>query len=360
MMQHLQRCVSGGAERKWLGACGIHAYIVCMNANPRIAARTGRVAFGQCGCAALVAAALWPVANLSAEPKMQMTAPMAEPARGETARVSQSMQSGTETAVSGGAVTVTEVTLAGPKLSDRVGRTIVKRDAKGNFQRIGGRPEIAALAAMSLDEVTRARVKHVVAERNVAVGVLLVKRIEQTQAIADAIDRKDKERSDALMNELFTEFDPLKMRGPMLGELVQVLSFDEVAELARIDNEYWEAWTQWELRGKKEKDRTPEACEKLEDRLAFQLFQEDVRRAYDTILKPYREKIDKLCEEINPTPEQREAVIKLVIQYLQSSRLEATEEQRREFLQGLYGVLDEPRRARLFAVVAREVAAGTW
>jgi hypothetical protein len=257
-------------------------------------------------------------------------------------------------------VEVTEVALGGPRVPERVARTLVVRDAKGGFKRIDGRPEAAALALLDLDPETLERARDAVTDRAVTIGVLLIDHLDQAKAIADAMNGKDRDRASELVSDLWKKLEPDSPRDPLMAGLSQVLSVEQIAETHRLVDEYWDAWVQWELRARKSKERTPEVCAKTEQRLSLELFKDELRRAYEATLKPYREKLDKLYELIDPTPDQREAIVSLVIDYLRTTRTKATVDQRRALLSGIYKALDEDRRAKLFDIVAREVAAGTW
>lgn len=239
--------------------------------------------------------------------------------------------------------------LGGPRVPVSVAKTLVRFNARGEFQRAEGRPEEAALALLNLDAATRDKARVVVVDRAVALGVALVSDIDLVKKAADFLEAKQRDKAVEVVREIYDHFEPGHERDPLREKLHAVLGPDESMEFDRLVDEYWAAWIDWELRNAK--DKGDKARERVRDRLAFQLFQEEVRRSYDATLKPYRERLDALFERLKPTPEQRDAIRGVVTDYIRETRLKPTPEQRAAAIMKIYAALDDERRAKLFEMV---------
>ncbi|CAG0982611.1 hypothetical protein PHYC_01850 [Phycisphaerales bacterium] len=249
-----------------------------------------------------------------------------------------------------------EGVLRGPTVPEQVARTLVRRDARGNFQRLDGRPEDAAVALLELEPAAREQAKSVGGDRAVSVGILLIDHIDQVKVIAEANEKGERDRAAELLRDLRKEFEPEPSRNPLLPKLAEVLTNAQEAELMRLVDDYWNAWIDWELRNSK--DKSEKARERVAERLSFSLFQQEVRQAYERVIKPYRDKIEGLYLALDPTDEQREAIREIVIGYIREARTRPTSEQRRAVLGKIYRALDEERKARFFDIVAKEISAG--
>ncbi|MDX2132546.1 MAG: hypothetical protein SFY69_10900 [Planctomycetota bacterium] len=245
-------------------------------------------------------------------------------------------------------------TLRGPDVPREVKTTLVQRDARGNLRRVEGRPEDAALALLDLEPDVRERAKSVASDRAVRLGTRMIEDIERVRVISDATQAGDRERAADLVREFWHEFEAGEPREPLLAEIAGMLTTEQAASLRRLTDEYWNAWIDWELRNSK--DTSERARERVRTRLAFQLFQDEVRQAYERIIKPYRDRIEGLYGALDPTPEQREAIRDVVIAYVKESKAKPTPEQRRAVLGKIYRLLDEERRAKFFDLVARDVS----
>lgn len=254
--------------------------------------------------------------------------------------------------------------LSGPVVQERVGRSIVRHDARGEFRRVSGLPEESAVGLLGLDDQAREYCRGVFAERRLAMGVLLADHLDESFAYGDSIQKRERE----ITSELTTFFrDRWELsRSPSLAwgrsdlvlTLAVVLSPEQYVELERMLNEYWQAWVAWELRTRR--NPTEADCERTRLRLERTIFSEELRRAYDDQIRPYKEKLEKLREATDPTPEQWEEIRGAVAEFLRESRLRPRAEHRRELMGRMYRALDEDRRAKFFELVAAETAGGTW
>lgn len=236
--------------------------------------------------------------------------------------------------------------LSGPTISDQAMRSLVHRDMQGRFQRVEGRPEVAAIAQIPIDPVRRAEARRVVEDRAAALRSHLVEHIEMIRASTDASLAGDTEKVRRIQYELYQLFDPTGERSPLLAPLAGVLSRTEYDELARVVDECWDAWIAAESDARMMDSGPPDG---LESRLVYELYQRELAYAYEDTLRPFQQRLDRIYAVVEPTDEQRAAIRGAVIKYIGDAKLTPTAEQREELARTIYDALDEPRRFRLFA-----------
>lgn len=247
--------------------------------------------------------------------------------------------------------------LRGPKVPDGVSRTLVHQGMTGGFQRVEGRPEAAAVLLLGLDADRQRVVESIVQQHAFNVAMLLVDEIDTVKEMSDAVIAEDRERSQELLAGLWSKADPEHRRDLLMPALSKVLTADESAQATRLLDEYWDAWISWELRGARqfEGDALAEARKKTQERLAFSLFQQEVREGYEVTLQRYRQAMDAMYEAVQPTDEQRGAMRNVVIEHIRATRLEATPDQRRAAMHEIYQLLDDERKELLFDYLLRQV-----
>lgn len=240
--------------------------------------------------------------------------------------------------------------LRGPAVPDTARRTLIHRSMTGDFQRVEGRPEAAAVQLLDLDEETRERVTEVLDARDMAVAMLLVEEIDAVKVISDASLAEDRPRVNQLMHELWETFDPETSRSPLLAPLAEVLPPAQHAELTRIVDEYWDALVAWQTRDQPDDDpeRIAAQREQTERRLAYELFAAEVGTGYNATLLRYRQAMDALYEAVQPTDEQREQMRTILVDHIRETQLQPTPEQRRATNRRIYDLLDEERRGLMF------------
>jgi hypothetical protein len=245
--------------------------------------------------------------------------------------------------------------LAGPRVPEHQTRTLVSRNMTGDFVRVEGRPEAAALRLLDLDPATAERAAAIVGQRTVDLSLMLVDRIDEVREMTDLSEAGDREGARAVLRRIWEQTEPDSPRAPLLRPLGEVLPPSKLVELQGIVDEYWEAWIDWELRDSDERRANARVRTRVAQRLAFGLFEREVREGYDISLKRYRDALDGIYTAVEPTEDQRRAIRGIVIDHIKATRLEATPAQRRDTMTRVYRLLDEPRRERLFEYMTRVV-----
>ncbi len=245
--------------------------------------------------------------------------------------------------------------LRGPAVPDTTTQSIVSKTMSGRFAPLDVRPEVAAVQQLELDDAARARVRETIDKRALDISMLLVDHIDTVKEITDLTASGDRDAARRLLHGLWEAFEPGEPRAPMLDAWRGVLTDEQADEARRMVDEYWDAWIDWELRHNEARRENPAVREHVAGRLAYQLFEREVRRGYDASLAHYRRAIEAIENAVDPTDAQREAIRDIIIEHIKATRLEATPAQRREVNMRIYRMLDEQRRERLFAYMTRVV-----
>ena len=239
-----------------------------------------------------------------------------------------------------------ESMLSGPAVPESAARTLVTLDARGQFVHLERRPEETALALINVNEVRLEAAYQAIDEYRASFQTLLLDELDLVRQSTDAVEAGNADAARTITRTMYDRFEPEHTRAPLLAKLSEILSPEELAEVTRLVEEYWSAWLDWELRNARDRSETRRLA--VQDRLAFEMFQRELRQAYDRTLRPFRERLQRIFEAVDPTPEQREAIRTIVIEYIRTTRLQPTPEQRRNVARQIYDVLDEDDRVILF------------
>lgn len=243
--------------------------------------------------------------------------------------------------------------LRGPTVAVEEARSLVQRDAMGRFVPIADRPEEIAITVVPIDINRRHLARDVIATRRTALGMHLVEHVDILKEATDAMLAGENERAQKLYRDIYEKFEPEQGRDPLLEPLAEVLSADEFNELKRLVDEYWQAWTDWELRDQMQP--AEEARAAVAQRLEFTMFQQEISRAYEWSIRPYQQKLQYICEIVETTPEQRSAIRSAIVDHIRETKLQSTPEQRQLLTQRIYDTLDEQQRLKLFELIVRDL-----
>lgn len=251
--------------------------------------------------------------------------------------------------------------LRGPKVPDGAQRTLVHEGMRSGFQRVEGRPEAAAVRLLDLEPERLAKAQAVFRDHDMRIAMMLVDRIDDVRVISDAVVAGDREESERLLRALWLVHDPKQQRSPLLEGLAPLLTPEELGEVRRLVDNYWAAWIRAETPAQAADLDEPQRAEllaRVESRLSFRLFQEEVQLGYELTLRRYREAMDSIYAAVEPTDEQRASLRSIILDHIKETRLEATQAQRRAAYHAMYQALDDARREKLFDYLLRQVVPG--
>ncbi len=236
--------------------------------------------------------------------------------------------------------------LAGPAVSDTHSRTLVEHAMTGRLEPIEGRPELAAALLLDLDSDTRESVRALGEARDVAIVSFIINHLDDLRAMTDAQTEGRNEDAQRILRSWWQSHDEGHTRLPLRPALAEILSDDQLEEVTRITAEYVDAW----VTARKRQNETPDQAA---ERMSFEIFQREVRRAYDASLRTTRQAMEGIYEAVDPTDEQRETIREIVIEHLKATRLKATPVERRATMRRIYDALDDDRQALLFDYMTR-------
>lgn len=231
--------------------------------------------------------------------------------------------------------------LAGPTVPESRLRSLVQQGMTTGFHRIEGRPESAAARLLDLEQESTERIRAIELDRETKVVFMLVDKLDDLRAMTDANAEGDTETARQIMRDWWLTFDSQGEALPMIDEIGQSLTPESFEEVKRLSEEYFQAW----IKDAALENETPEQTRK---RLAFQLFQEEIYRAYEASLRQTQQALQAIYNAIEPTPEQREQIRSVIIEHIKRTRLSATPNDRRKVMRQIYDLLDESRKAKLF------------
>lgn len=243
--------------------------------------------------------------------------------------------------------------LRGPETETESEPSIVEHSMTGRFVVVEGLPESAAFDRLIVDAKTKERAAQLARDRIDRLAFSLVDHIDTVKQITDEMTAGRGGEAQKLLAELREEFEPGSPRSPLLGDLSDLLEPPQRGQFHAAVDEYWEAWMTARIR---EADSDPDDAEiraEAQRRLSFELFQQDVRVAYDISLKQYRDSMQGIYDAVDPTPEQRVRIREHVIAYIKRTRLDPTPAQRIEATLDIYRLLDDERQEKLFEYVTR-------
>jgi len=242
--------------------------------------------------------------------------------------------------------------LKGPEIQEQ--QSIVRHTMSGDFERIEGRPEMAAFAAITDDPELLQHAIEAELERTVAISMHLVDHIDLMKEATDASLSGDNKTATEIYTKLHELFDPEKRHDPLTPGLAEVLNKQQQSGYTRLLEEYWDAWIDANLGDRMDREK-PAVRKRVRARLTTRLFNQELREAYNISLKQYRDAMEVIYQVVEPTEDQRESMREVLIAYIKETRLDPTPEQRRAATMRMYEVLDEERRAKFFGYLLQIV-----
>ncbi len=277
--------------------------------------------------------------------------------------------------------------------------TLLNYGLDGRLEPVEGRPELAAaelLAAQGgIDSEVSERVRAVATARREAMRMLMVDELDAVRVISDLVVAGEADAARDEMRAMWQRFEPGQPHAPLLDDLAEALGPEHADGLRAMVDEYWAALLAQRMGERLERrlgeamagqmdgqandrmgnevidqmggmpgDRVdPQLVMSSDDpvisaarqRLAFQLFQQEVREAYDQSLSRYRELLESINTAIETSDAQRASIREVVLEHIKDTRLEATPEQRRATMVRIYRELDEAQREQLYALLLRQV-----
>jgi hypothetical protein len=133
--------------------------------------------------------------------------------------------------------------------------TIVERDFGGNIRRPEPTAVEAALAKLTLDDASRAKVDHILADRARILEAFVEKNLDLLTRFGAAENSSDGRDKFFLAVEAFQKLEPLRANGPLDQQVRDALPPDQAKEYNRLLREYWNALAEEDSHTPKPKGR---------------------------------------------------------------------------------------------------------
>lgn len=243
--------------------------------------------------------------------------------------------------------------LRGPTVAARTTAvTLVERDFDGRLKLLEVRPEEAALRLLNLSEAEKAAAAVVLAQRLAQVSKLIMEHQGLFLKIQSARQAGDRAALPELMRELHPLAAPL-LNPPLAEQLAETLTPEHAADLRRLVQEYTAALS-GEQRSRDAamggRDRRPERTSEapgVRARIEVTLLIREMAGSLRAAVTERRERTERIIAISQATPEQEAAIRRLVREFGEKTKGQASPGQRGELLRSLRGICTPEQRARV-------------
>ncbi|MEM1185411.1 MAG: hypothetical protein AAGI53_10480 [Planctomycetota bacterium] len=247
--------------------------------------------------------------------------------------------------------------LRGPRILEGDKPSLVAKTMTGKMEILRGRPEIAAVDLINIPAEVRAQAVQLEADRLDFLSRSMIEHIDVVAEITDLNVKGRGEEAKERLTRLREVIEPDRERDVLLERVVDVIGDEHEPELRRIVDEYWDALVDRRLAnsGVDPEDAPERRRVRVRERLERDLFNREIRRAYDQSLKPTRDALQAIYGAVEPTDEQRERIREIVLKDFKRTGPDRTPADRRATMRRIYDTLDADRRAKLFDYAIRVI-----
>ncbi|MGE3107285.1 MAG: hypothetical protein AB7G11_01515 [Phycisphaerales bacterium] len=264
--------------------------------------------------------------------------------------------------------------LAGPKVKQSAARpTLVEYDFPGKVKRLDTAPEAAAAALLSLSSAVRAKVDEILNDRIrnlddfVSENLLLLNQLDTAGKAGDKLDQLK------VIAQAVHKLAPVWSKGSLKRQIRDALPAEAQAEFDRLIEEYWSAIVKerQDLQRSQNRVSEPDAMSEpgaqaqrppgprpaerqrvksrfeivTEERLAS--FGKEIERAFQRQVSSGDIIADYIFRYIQVSDDQKASIRLLCNQHAQKTKMNASEQQNRELLVKIAGVLDTKQQTQL-------------
>lgn len=211
----------------------------------------------------------------------------------------------------------TPTLLGGPTVDAKGERaTLVRRSFTGELERLERHPAEAALDLIDVPEDARPAIDQILAERRRVLDELVVDRLDLLVKLANGGTQDDRRQS---MRALRDAMAPLVRKGELGERIRQLLPQDLAAEHQRLEREYVRAAVEERLRTlRQESDAMGSGRQDRGLRMRAYAIERlvglgaEVKGAYERTLVQQGERLDRIIDQLNLTPEQEGNVRRII------------------------------------------------
>ena len=239
--------------------------------------------------------------------------------------------------------------LAGPKVdAASAAPSLVARDFSGTITRLESSPEEAAIPLLTLSPQETTLVETAFNERAAIFDRAVSENYELVLKLQGFREAKPAERL-AMLREWNTALRELKVRGKLVDEISAALSKENAAAFRKLVTDYREALIAQAMKGSEMMGERPLNRQQAQGREVLIELGQEVKRAFDRRIAEGKTKIEEVVKTIDATPEQREQLEKISLDFAQQSLGKPTAAQRSALIRRIFDVLTPEQRKKLAA-----------
>lgn len=239
--------------------------------------------------------------------------------------------------------------LAGPKVeSASTAPTLIQRDFAGTITRLDTLPEEAATKLLTLTPQEQATIDMILAERAAIFDKAVGENYELVLRLQGFREAKLPERL-AMLRDWNAALRELKAHGKLVDELAAGLSKENATQFRRLVSEYREAMIAQTMKGNEATGEKPLARQQAQSREYLIELGQEIKRAFERRIAEGKSNIEQLVKAIDATPEQREKIESLSLDYAQKALGKPTKQQEAAFIRSLFEVLTPEQRRKVVA-----------
>jgi DNA-binding MarR family transcriptional regulator len=239
--------------------------------------------------------------------------------------------------------------LAGPKVeSAAAAPSLIQRDFAGTITRLDTLPEEAATKLLTLTPQEQAAIDLILAERAAIFDKAVGENYELVLRLQGFREAKLPERL-AMLREWNAALRELKAHGKLIDELAAGLSKDNAAQFRRLVTDYREGIIAQTMKGNDATGEKPMARQQAQSREHLIELGQEIKRAFDRRIAEGKSNIEQLVKTIDATPEQREKLESISLDYAQKALGKPTKQQKAALIRSIFEVLTPEQRRTVVA-----------
>lgn len=240
--------------------------------------------------------------------------------------------------------------LAGPKVqAPSSSPSLIQRDFSGTtLTRLDTLPEEAATRLLTLTPPEQTAVDQILTERAAIFDKAVGDNYELVLRLQGFREARLPERL-ALLRDWNTALRELKAHGKLIDELAAALSRENAAQFRRLVAEYREAMIAQTMKGSDTMGEKPVSRQQAQSREYLIELGQEIKRAFDRRIAEGKGNIEHLVKTVDATPQQREKIENLSLEYAQKTLGKPTSQQKASLIRSIFEVLTPEQRRKIVA-----------
>ena len=245
--------------------------------------------------------------------------------------------------------------LAGPSVdADTTEETLAGRSYDGRLTVLDAVPEIAALDLLPLGDEDWDEINPILERRAAIIDGVVLNHISTLVELQAAIASGDKGAQREYFGVIVDDLRGLRRSGRLVDQLARALPDDVRADYKRLVRERQMARFE-DLRVDAEREGVEHPDSEAFKRLIIETLGQEIQRSYDRVAVQGQERLEEILQLLELDLETEGEIRRLAQEFGQKTLLNPTPAQRRAFFSEVYRALPEHARARLLAMLSKDV-----